>query len=75
MDRLSKPSSETRRSQRGHFLFTTGALSTTESRVGNCHKFRKKSVDFLALTPGPHLKELLATLNLSVDIRPQKDNY
>lgn len=39
---LSKPSSETRRSQRGHFLLTTGALSTTESRVGNCHKFRKK---------------------------------
>lgn len=35
-------------------------------------QIQKKSVDFLALTPGPHLKELLTTLNLSVDIRPQK---
>ena len=27
---------------KGSLLLTTGALSTTESRVGNCHKFRKK---------------------------------
>lgn len=52
-------------SQRAHFRqLNQGWEIVTNSE--------KKSVDFLALTPGPHLKELLATLNLSVDIRPQK---
>lgn len=35
-------------------------------------EFGEETYDFMALTPGPRLKELMLALNYSVDLRPQK---
>ncbi|WEV45836.1 FAD-dependent oxidoreductase [Streptococcaceae bacterium ESL0687] len=47
-------------------------LAEDDGKLVVTSETKREVFDYLILTPGPHLKDLLAPLNYQVDIRPQK---